>query len=165
VKSVHTRQGEKASGAAEAGSGKDAGLGDAAVQKTLSCGTKTCKLPADSTLELCCMDLFTSACGMLIGGSCSPMRSDEPTSCPLPSLPHIATATGGANGVGGISACCAGNNECGLDLGVNLGCSNYATACSFLPQDYRDLIEYRTCDGDAIPQPDACKSGKNSSGD
>lgn len=134
---------------------RDAGA-SSSDSSAVSCGAKTCKVPADSIYQPCCRDQFASECGTLVGTQCRRERADVDTRCPLPDLPGIADA--GMTSVNGVSACCTPSNECGLDLGLGTGCQSNVGGCGIFPPGLRDKLAFITCDGDPIDVPEECKS-------
>jgi hypothetical protein len=139
--------GGKGGGEAKAGSGGG--------EKGLVCGTKTCPFPAaDTDLQPCCMDMFSSMCGTMMAGACQRGRSEGAESCPLPADSVFAFA--GSSGGRGVSACCAPNNECGLDLGIGFGCTPNRDVCGQLPKEYIGAVKIMTCDGEVATDQGAC---------
>lgn len=141
-------------GSAGSSSKTDAGSSD---EKTLQCGAKICKLPADSIYDPCCRDQFASECGIHVGegDECRRERADIDKRCPLPHFPGLADA--GTDAVsGGLSACCTPANECGLDIGLGTGCMSNRGACNLFPAELRDKLPFVTCDGKPIDIPAEC---------
>ncbi|HKU38233.1 MAG TPA: hypothetical protein VJR89_08800 [Polyangiales bacterium] len=146
--------GDDGAAADDAGQHTDKDAGSKPGQKTMLCGTKTCSLPADSPFEPCCRDMFTSTCGTLFSGTCQAERVEGSDECPLPKSDLFAVARD--KGMGGVSACCAKNGECGLDLGVGVGCTATRELCLQFPPEYREDFRIMTCDGEELPDQGAC---------
>jgi hypothetical protein len=136
-------------------SGKGVAESDGGAQEqTLVCGSKTCRLPAGGSVELCCMDPFAGMCGTLIGGTCQRARSMGAEKCPLPQNTVLAIA--GNTGARGLSTCCAANGECGLDLDIGFGCTPDRDICGQLPREYVGDLVVMSCDGEVAPDQGTC---------
>jgi hypothetical protein len=145
-------------GSAGAAGKAESGTGGSSSDKTMPCGAKTCRLPAESLDDPCCRDEFAAECGLMAGGQCRKLRAEPDERCPLPDIPGIANAADPQNAQSGVSGCCTENNECGLDLGIGTGCSSNASSCRLFPPPYTDKLALITCDGDPIANvPDDCK--------
>lgn len=135
---------------------KDSGVeGDS---QGLRCGSKICSVPADAGTA-CCVDRFTGGCGMLTGGTCRPLPSDRDDACPDPDLGGLGYAGGASSSIHG---CCAPNNECGINLGIGLGCTPAAQTCELLPRLILERYHAQTCDGDPLTLPADCGTGTGS---
>jgi hypothetical protein len=156
--------GDTDSGGARGGAGRGAASPDAGdsskAEKTIQCGSKICKLPADSLYDPCCRDQFASECGMHIGegDECQRERAEVDKRCPLPDFPGLPDA--GMDEVsGGLSPCCSASNECGLDVGLGTGCMRNRSACVLFPEELRDRLAFTTCDGEPVDIPQECTPG------
>lgn len=156
------RAGAGGKGGSEAGAEATA----AARGKTMTCGATKCSVPEDSPFDVCCKDQFAGTCGWVMGdGMCVQQRSEVVTKCPLPDIPGIADATAGSGAGGGVSGCCAPNNECGVDLGVGTGCSSNSSLCSFFPPEYASKLKLITCDGEELEtKPMGCQAPEGPAG-
>lgn len=140
--------------AAEGGATDAGNAPDKPAEKTLVCGSKTCSLPADSLFEPCCRDTFSGTCGTLLGGTCQQERVEGSDKCPLPKSELFGVAKD--KGMGGVSACCAKNGECGLDLGVGTGCTATRELCAQFPPELASDFKILTCDGEPVVDQGPC---------
>jgi hypothetical protein len=104
------------------------------------------------------MDRFTGGCGVMMAGICRPLPSDKNGACPEPDLSGLAGYAAGSGGSqrSSISGCCAPNNECGINLGIGLGCTPASQTCPFLLRAILERYKAQTCDGQPLELPDDC---------
>jgi hypothetical protein len=139
-------------GRAEAGS-----VGGAPGGKQVICGGTTCKQPMSSALEPCCIDEFAGTCGTSNAGRCQPLPSESADDCPFPDGIGFGTSTAGSKPDSGATTCCAKNDQCGIDLGVGLGCTAFADLCVMLAPQSIAKLSFSNCAGEPIDEPENCR--------
>ena len=111
----------------------------------LECGGERCELPQRYVLnDSCCLDAFTGGCGVMLAGTCQ-RYSKRDARCPAATPDG---QMGEAAEESGVIPCCAGNGECGLDVG--LGCVATSQACNVYPRAFIEALGSRTCDGEQL---------------
>jgi hypothetical protein len=116
-----------------------------------TCAGEVCELPEDAIGELCCADQFTGGCGVLRDNGCRRITKRDDR-CPAAMPP----------GPSGSIPCCAPNGECGLDLGIGIGCASTSQNCSIYPREIVELLGSMTCEGEELELPEDCGIGASS---
>ena len=112
------------------------GIEDSALPG-VACGNERC-MPG-STGDACCLDRFTSQCGVMTRGQCTQPPAPEDPRCPSVQVPVV----------GMLSSCCTPTGDCGIIAPAGFG----GGGCTELGEAQRQANEF-TGGGDGGPRFD-----------
>jgi hypothetical protein len=117
------------------GSGATGGTGseDSGSLPGVPCGNERCMPPQGSTDAACCLDRFTSQCGVMLMGRCSQPPAPEDPRCPSTTVPFV----------GMLSSCCTPSGDCGIIAPAGFG----SGGCTELAEAQRQADQYTGGDG------------------